>query len=79
MVCILLGAVTIVHTFLMKCILKYKSMCNVECYILLQVISFSWNEISVETAAFMEQIWLSWYSSSNNTYSHTCLFYVPQL
>ena len=54
-------------------------MCKVECYILLQVISFSWNEISVDTAAFMEQIWLSWYSSSNITYSHTCLFYVPQL
>ena len=79
MFCILLGAVHIVHTFLVKCILKYISMCNVECYILLQVISFSRNEISVETVAFMEQIWLYRYSSSNITYSHTCLFYVPQL
>ena len=53
MFCILLGAVHIVCTFLVKCILKYISMCNVECYVLLQVISFSQNEISVETAAFM--------------------------
>ena len=58
MFCILLGVVQIVHTFLVKCILKYISMCNVECYVLLQVISFSQNEISVETAAFMQQIWL---------------------
>ena len=79
MFCILLGAVHIVCTFLVKCILKYISMCNVECYVLLQVISFSQNEISVETAAFMQQIWLYWYSSSNITYSHNCLFYVPQL
>ena len=51
-------------------------MCNVECDILLQVISFSWNEISVQTVAFMQQIWLYRYSSSNITYSHNCPFYV---
>ena len=79
MFCILLGVVHIVCTFLVKCILQYISMCNVECYILLQVISFSQNEISVETAAFMQQIWFYRYSSSNITYSHNCLFYVPQL
>ena len=54
-------------------------MCNVECYVLLQVMSFSQNEFSVETAAFMQQIWHYQYSSSNITYSHNCLFYVPQL
>ena len=27
-------------------------MCNVECYVLLQLMSFSQNEFSVETAAF---------------------------
>ena len=30
----------------------YIYMCNVECYVLLQLMSFSQNEFSVETAAF---------------------------
>ena len=79
MFCIFLGAVHIVLTFMEKCILKYTSMCNVECYVLLQLMSFSRNEFSVETAAFMQQIWLYHYSSTNITYSHHWLFHVTQL
>ena len=53
--------------------------CGMLCFMFYAGYIFSQNEFSVETAAFMQQIWLYQYSSFNITYSHNCLFYVPQL